>query len=73
MNDEPLSLMEKRIRLSGSLLLIGLLVEVFSLLWSHPTAFIVFFVVGGLSMAAGILIFLYSLVSIPGDPAKKDS
>jgi len=73
MNGEPLTIMEKRIRISGSLLLFGLLVEVFSLLWSHPTAFIVFFVVGGLSMAAGILIFLYSLVSIPNSHSNKDT
>ena len=30
------SMMAKRLRLAGILLIIGLLVEVFSLLWNHP-------------------------------------
>lgn len=54
---------EKRIRLSGLLLMAGLLVELISLHWSHPTAFLFFLLLGGLLLAAGIAIFLLSLVS----------
>ncbi len=49
-------------RLSGVMLIIGLSVEVISLYWIHPIAFLAFFVVGGTFLAAGILLFLYSIV-----------
>lgn len=62
----PLTKLEKRIRLSGLLLILGLLVELGSLYWSHPTAFLFFLLLGGLLMAAGILIYLLSLVSAEG-------
>ena len=42
---------EKRIRLSGLLLMAGLLVELISLHWSHPTAFLFFLLLGGLLLA----------------------
>lgn len=54
---------EKRIRLSGLLLIAGLLVELATLNWSHPTSFLFFVGIGGLLMAAGVLIFLISLIS----------
>lgn len=55
---------EHRLRVSGVLLLLGLLVEAGSLLWSHPTAFLAFVFVGGLLLAAGVLLFLYSLLRV---------
>lgn len=54
--------MTKRLRRSGILLILGLLVETFSLLWSRPMAFIVFVGAGGLLLAAGILTYLFSLL-----------
>lgn len=54
---------EKRIRLSGLLLIAGLLVELVTLNWSHPTAFLFFLLLGGVLMAAGIATYLFSLVS----------
>lgn len=62
MNSQSTKL-EKRIRLSGLLLIAGLLVELVSLHWSHPTAFLLFLLLGGLLMAAGIALYLLSLVS----------
>jgi hypothetical protein len=58
----------KRIRLSGSLIIFGMAVEAFSLLWKNPTAFLIFLGLGGVAMAAGVLVFLYSLVSVPQNP-----
>lgn len=55
--------LERRLRIAGTLVVLGLLVELVSLLWSHPLAFIVFLAVGGLLIACGILIYLYSLVT----------
>ena len=55
----------RRVRQSGILLILGLLVETFSLLWNRPMAFIVFVGIGGLLMAAGVLLYLLSL--LPSD------
>jgi hypothetical protein len=62
--------MEKRLRISGVLIVLGLIVEGLSLLWTHALAFIIFAVVGGGLMALGILIYLYSLISIPPGPPR---
>ena len=59
---------ERRLRISSILIGLGLLIELGSLLWSHPTAFLFFLLAGGLLMGAGILFYLYSLVST-GDAA----
>ncbi|MGH9544576.1 MAG: hypothetical protein ACRD23_05110 [Terriglobales bacterium] len=55
--------LEKRLRLAGMLLIVGLLVEAICLLWARPLAFILLVGAGGLLCAAGIVLFLYSLVS----------
>jgi hypothetical protein len=49
-------------RLSGVMLIIGLCIEAISLHWVHPIAFLAFFIVGGAFLAAGVLLFLYSVV-----------
>ena len=47
----------------GLLLIAGLLVELITLRWSHPTSFLFFLLLGGLLMALGIIIYLLTLVS----------
>jgi len=59
---------ERRIRLAGILLIAGLLVELVTLRWSHPTAFLFFLMLGGLLMALGIGVYLLSLVSAENKP-----
>lgn len=54
-------------RISGVLLVLGLLTETITLHWVHPLAFIAFFVIGGSLLAAGVLLFLYALVSLPSE------
>ena len=54
---------QSKIRWSGRLIVIGLVVQMLSLLWTHPLAFICFAVVGCPLVGAGILLFLYSLVT----------
>ena len=56
--------MQRRVRVSSALVLLGLLIELISLLWSHPTAFVLFVMPGALLMALGILFYLYSLVTV---------
>jgi formate/nitrite transporter FocA (FNT family) len=60
--------MERRLRISGVLVVLGLLIEAFSLLWVHALAFLIFAIVGGLFIGLGILTYLYSLVSMPQTP-----
>ncbi len=55
--------MLRTLRISGILLILGLVVEGLSLCWNTAFAFMSFVVVGGLFFASGILLFLYSLVS----------
>ena len=64
MNGE-LTPMERRLRLAAELVLLGLVVEGLTLAWHHPLSFIVFMGLGGLLLAAGIIVFLLSLVSVP--------
>jgi hypothetical protein len=61
MNREPLA---RQLQISSALVLGGLTVEAWSLGWPHPTAFIVFMLGGGLLLASGVLLFLWSVVSI---------
>jgi hypothetical protein len=58
--------LESRLRMSALLVMLGLGVEIASLTWRHPTAFIVFVMFGGALMAAGMSWFLYSIVSRGG-------
>jgi hypothetical protein len=60
---------ERRIRLAGMLLIAGLLVELVTLRWSHPTAFLFFLLMGGALMALGIGVYLLSLVSAGNKPS----
>ncbi|MGB6545736.1 MAG: hypothetical protein WA871_15190 [Candidatus Acidiferrales bacterium] len=52
----------KFLRASSALIILGLLVEIVSLVWFHPLAFVLFAFVGVSLMALGILVYLASLV-----------
>ena len=54
--------MDRRLQTSGLLLILGLLVEGFCLLWARPIAFVVLLGLGGGMIASGVLFFLYSLL-----------
>lgn len=54
---------ERRIRWSGLWIVAGLVAQTLSLIWVHPLAFVCFLLVGCPMVGAGILFFLYSLVS----------
>ena len=60
MTDRPI---ERKIRWSGRLIAIGLAVQMLTLLWTHPLSFVCFLLVGCPLVGAGILLYLYSLVS----------
>ena len=63
-----LTKLKRRLRGSGLLVASGLIVELISLLWNHPTAFFLFLGAGAALMAAGILFYFYSLVTVHEPP-----
>ena len=65
-----LTKLERRLRQSGLLVAIGLIAELISLLWNHPTAFFLFLGVGAVLMAAGVLYYFYSLVTVSERPSE---
>lgn len=65
--------MQRRVRVSSALVLLGMIVELVSLLWSHPTAFVLFVLPGALLMGLGILLYLYSLVTVTGSIDNTDT
>ena len=54
---------ERRIQVAGIILIAGLLIEALCLLWARPISFVIFVAVGGLFLFAGVVVFLFSLVS----------
>ena len=51
-----------KLRVAGILIALGLLVELLTLAWNNPIAFLVFLGVGGILIFVGIVIYLLSLV-----------
>ena len=60
---------ERRLRISGMLIALGLLVEGLSLIRIHPLAFLGFMFIGGALLLAGIAVYLLSIAvaSSPSD------
>lgn len=56
--------LERRLRLSGLLLILGLLTEATCLFWARPISFVVLVAVGGAFLLLGIVLFLVTIVSI---------
>jgi hypothetical protein len=64
--------LERKLQLSGIVLILALLVEGLCLLLGHgPIAFMVFAGLSGALFAVGILLYLYSLVSAKAEPSKQ--
>ena len=59
---------ERRIRLASVLVILGLVVEIVSFFWKSPLAFFLFLVGACGIAAAGILLFLVSLVTVDREP-----
>jgi hypothetical protein len=62
---------DRKLQLSGIILILGLVVEALCLLGHGPIAFIVFAGLGGVLFAVGVLLYLYSLVSARVEPSKQ--
>ena len=61
---------DQRLRLAAILIVVGLLIEAWTMSWNSPIGFLVFLGIGGIFIGLGILIYLLALVSLP---AERDS
>lgn len=59
---ETASRLQRRFKTAAYLLTAGLLVEGITLQWAHPTSFLLFIILGGVLVSAGILTYLIALV-----------
>jgi ABC-type xylose transport system permease subunit len=64
---------DSKLRLSGGLIALGLLIQALSLLWNHPLSFVAFVTLGGTFVGIGILLYLLTVVNIsPSKPDESD-
>jgi hypothetical protein len=66
----PMIGIRRFLQVSSSLIILGLLVEILSLLWFHPLSFVLFAFVGVTLMGLGIMVYLLSLVFAVSPPAE---
>jgi hypothetical protein len=57
------SRLERKLKYAAYLLIAGLAVEGITLQWAHPTSFVVFIILGGILILAGIAIYLIAVVT----------
>ena len=57
--------LERRLRIFAGFIVLGLLLEMISLSWIHPLAFLLFAILGCGALFIGMAGYLYSVVSIP--------
>lgn len=55
---------DRLLQIASVLIIVGLLVEIASLLWFHPLAFVLFVFISASLTVLGILVYLASLVFI---------
>ena len=60
--------MKRLLRISSGLIVLGLSVEIASLLWFHPLSFVLFAFVAAAVIGLGILVFLASLAFVATPP-----
>jgi hypothetical protein len=65
------NLLERKLQLSGIILILGLVVESLCLLGHGPIAFMLFVGLGGVLFALGIFLYLYSLLTARVEQSKQ--
>jgi hypothetical protein len=60
--------MQRLLQVSSALVILGLIVELVTILWSHPLSFVLFAFVAALLIGLGILVFLVSLAFVAPPP-----
>ena len=59
------------LQVASSLIILGLLVEIVSLLWIHPLSFVLFTFVSATLIGLGIVVYLVSLVLAVRAPVER--
>jgi hypothetical protein len=59
----PARPIERRLRLSGALIALGVATQLATLFWTHPLSFMAFLAIGCPLTLAGVLLYLYSLAT----------
>jgi hypothetical protein len=62
---------QRLLRIASVLIILGLGLEVISLLWFHPLSFVLFAFVAAALIGLGILVYLASLVFVVSAPAER--
>lgn len=57
------SRLQRKLKTAACLLIAGLAVEGITLHWAHPTSFVLFIVLGGILVLAGITVYLIAIVT----------
>jgi len=60
--------MGRFLRISSGLVILGLVLEIVSLLWFHPLSFVLFAFLASSAIGLGILVYLVSLVFVAPPP-----
>jgi hypothetical protein len=60
--------MGRFLRISSGLVILGLVLEIVSLLWFHPLSFVLFAFLSASAIGLGILLYLVSLVFVAPPP-----
>jgi hypothetical protein len=55
--------LQRKLKTAAFLLIVGLAVEGISLHWAHPTSFMLFIILGGVLVFAGIALYLIAIVT----------
>ena len=61
-----------RLQTSGLLIASGLVLELVTLFWNHPISLFLFLIPGSLLVGAGILLYLWSIVTRAGKSDAND-
>jgi hypothetical protein len=65
--------LERRLQVSGILLILGLLTEALCLLWARPLSFLAFITIGGGFLFLGVIVYLLALLSTGGSSKSDNS
>ena len=60
---ENSSRLQNKLKIAAALLMLGLLTEIVTLQWAHPTSFLLFIIVGGTLIVLGVAMYLLALIT----------
>lgn len=60
---EKESRLQRKLKIAAYLLIAGLAVEGITLQWAHPTSFLLFIILGGIFVLAGVAVYLIEILT----------